>query len=105
MVGAVDGESAVAACRPPTAVAVALLDVQMPKLGGVEALAAIRRIVPRIRGLLMTAGATLTPADLAGAEGMFAKPFDLDVVVGRVLAALADAATDAVLCRPPAAPG
>ena len=58
-----------------------LLDVDMPRLGGVEALTAIRGIAREVRVIMISGKASLEVAKLALAYGAFdyiAKPFDLD---------------------------
>jgi DNA-binding NtrC family response regulator len=58
-----------------------LLDVDMPRLGGVEALTAIRAIARQVRVIMISGKASLETAKLALAYGAFdyiAKPFDLD---------------------------
>ena len=67
------------------------LDVDMPKMGGLEALAHIRQLLPQAVVLMVTAHAereTVQTAIAAGAVGYIVKPFNS----GRVLAAIAAAA-------------
>ena len=68
---------------------VILLDVDMPRLGGIEALTAIRGITRKVRVIMISGKASLETAKLALAYGAFdyiAKPFDLDHL-GEVVAA------------------
>ena len=58
-----------------------LLDIDMPRLGGVEALRAIRAFAPQVRVIMISGKASLETAKLTLAYGAFdyiAKPFDLD---------------------------
>lgn len=67
------------------------LDVDMPKMGGLEALAHIRQLLPEAVVLMVTAHAereTVQTAIANGAVGYIVKPFNS----GRVLAAIAAAA-------------
>ncbi|MDD5248417.1 MAG: response regulator [Rhodocyclaceae bacterium] len=67
------------------------LDVDMPKMGGLEALAKIRELLPRTLVLMVTAHTereTVQTAIANGAAGYIVKPFN----AGRVLAAIAAAA-------------
>jgi len=60
---------------------VVLLDVDMPRLGGLEALIAIRGIAHEVKVIMISGKASLETAKLALAYGAFdyiAKPFDLD---------------------------
>lgn len=66
------------------------LDVDMPKMGGLEALGELRRLLPRTAVLMVTAHAereTVQTAIANGAVGYIVKPFN----AGRVLAAIAAA--------------
>jgi two-component system cell cycle sensor histidine kinase/response regulator CckA len=78
---AASGEEAVELCRRHRGeVAVALLDLNMPGLGGAAALAALRRLSPGLPVLLVTGAAELLGAEEAarlGASGVLAKPFRL----------------------------
>jgi carbon storage regulator CsrA len=67
----------------PAAVAVVLLDVQMPGVSRPEALAALRRLTPEVRCCFMTGGGPYTENGLLGlgAARVFAKPFALVEVV------------------------
>lgn len=67
------------------------LDVDMPKMGGLEALGELRRLLPQTAVLMVTAHAereTVQTAIANGAVGYIVKPFN----AGRVLAAIAAAA-------------
>jgi CheY-like chemotaxis protein len=60
---------------------VIVLDLTMPRLGGIEALKRIHKFDPRIRVIILTASAN--PADhdaarAAGAHTVYTKPYDLD---------------------------
>lgn len=63
------------------------LDIEMPKMGGLEALAQIRQILPPPAVLMVTANTereTVQTAIANGAAGYIVKPFN----AGRVLAAI-----------------
>jgi two-component system chemotaxis response regulator CheY len=67
------------------------LDIDMPKMGGIEALAEIRRLLPTAAVLMITAHTereTVQNAIANGAVGYLIKPLK----IGRVLAAVAAAA-------------
>jgi CheY-like chemotaxis protein len=73
---------------------VILLDVDMPRLGGIEALTAIRGIAREVRVIMISGKASLEIAKLALAYGAFdyiAKPFDLDHLSEVVAAAFLQA--------------
>src|SRR6266404_9310699 len=60
---------------------VMLLDIDMPRLGGVEALTAIRGLAPDVKVIMISGKASLATAKLTLAYGAFdyiKKPFDLD---------------------------
>jgi two-component system, NarL family, response regulator LiaR len=86
---AVDGEEAVAAVRR-TSPDVALLDLVMPRLGGIEAIRQIREHEPQTRILVLTSFAdddTVLPAIRAGAAGYLLKdvqPQDLVAAIRTV---------------------
>jgi DNA-binding NarL/FixJ family response regulator len=86
---AADGEEAVAAVQR-TAPDVALLDLVMPKLDGIEAIRRIRERSPRTRVLVLTSFAdddTVLPAVRAGAAGYLLKdvqPQDLIAAIRTV---------------------
>lgn len=83
-----DGAAVVSACRAhPGEVAAVLADVKLPGVGGVEALSAIRALDPLVRRFLMSGNPdSYPPADLgrAGAERVFARPFDIPVLLGAI---------------------
>ena len=67
-----------------------LLDIDMPRLGGVEALRAIRAFAPQVRVIMISGKASLDTARLTLAYGAFdyiAKPFDLDHLIVVIAAA------------------
>jgi DNA-binding NarL/FixJ family response regulator len=86
---AADGEAAVAAVEA-TAPDVALLDLVMPRLGGIEAIRRIRERRPETRILVLTSFAddeTVLPAVRAGAAGYLLKdvqPQDLIAAIRTV---------------------
>lgn len=66
-----------------------LLDVDMPRLGGIEALTAIRGLAAQVKVIMISGKASLETARMALAYGAFdyiTKPFDLDHL-GEVVAA------------------
>ena len=68
-----------------------LLDIDMPGLGGIEALRAIRGIAREVKVVMISGKASLDTAKLALAYGAFdyiAKPFDLDHLSEVIAAAL-----------------
>ncbi len=85
---AADGAEAVELCRAnPGGVGVALLDVVMPRMDGLQALAAIRKLCPAARCCLMSGGSgpyTDEALLAAGAERVFRKPFVLDELTDTV---------------------
>ncbi len=86
---AADGAEAVART---TALApdVVLMDVRMPKMGGIEAAAQIRDVAPSTRVVMLTASDDdddLYGAVRAGANGYLLKDSSFDTVVGAVRAA------------------
>lgn len=69
---------------------VVLLDIEMPRLGGVEALTAIRGLAPDAKVIMISGKATLNTAKLTLAFGAFdyvTKPFDLEHLAEVVQAA------------------
>jgi DNA-binding NtrC family response regulator len=69
---------------------VAVLDVSLPDGSGLGLLAAIRRLRPAMRVLLMTAYGTpalLHEARALGALGVVEKPFELDAMTALILGA------------------
>lgn len=87
------GAAAVAACRArPGEVAAVLVDVWMPEVDGLRALAAIRRLGTPVRCFLMTGDPgfyTREDLERSGAERVFEKPLDLPALL-RALAGVAD---------------
>jgi len=72
--------------------ALALLDVKLPDMGGIELCHVIRHRCPRCRVIMMTAQWSPELADEAmknGAVEVLRKPFDLDDMARRVATALA----------------
>lgn len=68
---------------------VIVLDLTMPRLGGVEALKRIHKFDPRIRVIVLTASGN--PADhdaarAAGAHTVYTKPYDLDHLASLIAA-------------------
>jgi DNA-binding NtrC family response regulator len=58
-----------------------LLDIDLPRLGGVEALTAIRGLAPDVKVIMISGKANVDTAKLTLAYGAFdyvTKPFDLD---------------------------
>lgn len=85
-----DGGAAVRAVLddPPDLV---LLDIAMPRLGGIEALTAIRAIAPAVKVIMVSGQADLEVAKRSLAYGAFdyvAKPIDLAYLTSSVEAAL-----------------
>ncbi len=71
-----------------------LLDIHMPEMDGIEALAQLRAIAPRLPVIVMSGGAQtrgldlLADAVLLGASGTLQKPFSIDDLLGAVGRAL-----------------
>jgi DNA-binding response OmpR family regulator len=92
-----DGEKALTAVikEEPDVV---LLDLNMPRLNGIETLGAIRAIAPLLQVIIVSGGGTLEDAAQARSYGAFdylLKPLDPGYLVSRVEAALdADAQND-----------
>jgi len=88
---AADGKSALTILRnPPNPVEVVMLDYRLPDLNGLQLLAAIRRVSPHSRVVMMTAYGTPDIAADAlrlGAVGFVNKPIEMDDVAGLVLSA------------------
>jgi two-component system response regulator MprA len=91
---AVDGLEAARAIREARA-DLALIDINMPKMGGIELLAAFRAVAPAMPVVVMSGGdrdrgmGLLEDATLMGASGILPKPFtlvELRDVVRRALA-------------------
>lgn len=72
---------------------VALLDVRMPGMDGIDLLEQIRRIAPEIRVLLLTGHPTLNQAIKgvrAGAYDFLLKPQDIDTLAHKIVCAFED---------------
>jgi DNA-binding NtrC family response regulator len=86
---AVDGHAALTAVRSaPRPFDAVVLDVRLPDSKGLALLAAIRRLSPASRVLLMTADWTpelYNGARALGAAAVLDKPFDLDALATLVL--------------------
>jgi DNA-binding NtrC family response regulator len=85
-----------------------LLDVRLPGISGIEALAEIRKLAERLPVLLVTAYADLRQAVSAmkgGADDYLTKPLDLDELEAAVLDALGPAEAEAAQAAPGAALG
>src|SRR5919204_4378641 len=78
--GASDGEGALAAIQQEVP-GLVFLDIQMPKMSGLEALRLIRKEWPDLPVIVMTAHGTIARAVEAmkeGATDFITKPFDMD---------------------------
>lgn len=81
-----NGEDAIALCAKlkPRMV---LLDINMPKMSGLQALAAIRQAQPEVKVILISADATMDNVSQAvqnGAVGFVIKPFNAARVLDKV---------------------
>lgn len=92
---AVDGLEAAHAIRE-TGADLAVIDINMPKMGGIELLAAFKAVAPAMPVVVMSGGdrdhgmGLLEEATSMGATGILAKPFalaELREAVSRALAA------------------
>ncbi|MGE5673538.1 MAG: response regulator [Mycobacterium leprae] len=89
---AVNGQEAIALAtveRPD----LALLDVKMPVMDGLDALRTLKGLYPEMPVFMMTAvgdGEQMSQATSLGAEGCINKPFDVFEVRRRVRAAIGD---------------
>jgi CheY-like chemotaxis protein len=81
-----DGMAAVDAVAAGFSPAVAVLDVRMPRLGGIAALAALRRRIPDLPAVLMTGYAGESHAEVRAvvASRLLAKPFAIDELLAAV---------------------
>ncbi|MCF8077952.1 MAG: response regulator [Desulfobacterales bacterium] len=85
-----DGESAVATVEKDPNFAVALLDVKMPGMGGIEALRRIKTLAPGVEAIMLTGHATVESGIEAIREGAFdylMKPCDVEHLVEKIEAA------------------
>lgn len=88
---AASGEEAVAIVRRDPAVAVAVLDINMPGLNGIETLAALQAIRPGLEAVIMTGYPTVEYALEGlrlGAIEYLAKPCDIHLLYEAVQKAL-----------------
>jgi CheY-like chemotaxis protein len=84
----VDGRAAVEAYRAaPAGIDVVFLDMNMPLLSGLDALAEMRRIEPAVRAVL-TSGGQVEPTSLPPDTRFLAKPFRPADLLAAVAAAL-----------------
>ncbi|HHX65466.1 MAG TPA: response regulator [Chloroflexi bacterium] len=86
---AASGEEAVERCRKER-YDVALLDIRMPGMNGVETLRVLREIDPNLRVIMITGhevGDLASEAMEAGAEAVFRKPLDVAMFLPMLLAA------------------
>jgi DNA-binding NtrC family response regulator len=82
-----DGEEALAAATGPTPPDLVLLDVNMPRLDGLDVLRRMRRLKATVGVIVMTAYGTPGIAIQAvqlGAYGYITKPLDSDEVLGAI---------------------
>jgi DNA-binding response OmpR family regulator len=83
-----------------------LLDNKMPRMGGLEALAALKALLPAVTVIMLTSGRDVAVARRAldlGAAAYVTKPFDLDFLraeIRRLLAARAEGAPGGPSERP-----
>jgi len=85
-----DGETAVATVEKKPNFAVALLDVKMPGMGGIEALRRIKALAPELEVIMLTGHATVASGIEAIREGAFdylMKPCDVELLVEKIEAA------------------
>lgn len=83
---AANGEDAIALCAKLKP-GLVLLDINMPKMGGLQALAAIRQTQPDVKIILISADATMDNVSQAvqyGAAGFVIKPFNAGRVLDKV---------------------
>jgi CheY-like chemotaxis protein len=75
---ATSGPEAVALIsRDPTAFSLALIDLNLPGMSGLETVAALQRVNPALRCCLMTGAEVVSENMLAGVARLFHKPFHL----------------------------
>lgn len=93
VVTAVDGEEALALFRRQPFDLV-ITDVVMPRMGGAETIAALRRLRPSLKVIAVYGGGRLgeagspTTAQSLGADRLLTKPFMMDELQGAVAAML-----------------
>jgi CheY-like chemotaxis protein len=91
---AIDGARGARAWRESGA-DLALVDIHMPDMDGIELLVQLRTFAPRLPVVMMSGGDQtqrldlLQDAAMLGATGLLAKPFTLDELFGAVAGALA----------------
>jgi nitrogen-specific signal transduction histidine kinase/CheY-like chemotaxis protein len=89
---AADGEEALAAYRArPTEIDAVLLDLTMPRLGGLQALRRLREINPEVRVVISSGHTMYSDAErmlAAGARAFAAKPYRAEELVRKVREAL-----------------
>lgn len=82
---------------------VILLDYLMPKMNGIDALLALRRVRPKAKVIMITAFATIENAVDAmkkGASDYIAKPFKIEALLTTIRRALEEAKFEACLGKP-----
>jgi len=92
VVSAADGEEAIALIRS-SKLDVALLDIQMPGLSGIEVLKFINQHSPSLRAIMLTGFADLKHAMEArefGARDFINKPYKLDDILATITRVLAE---------------
>ncbi len=85
-----------------------MLDIRLPGMDGLEALARLRRLLPQMPIVIMTAFGNLTTAVTALGQGAFdylVKPFNLDDAAGVVARALSGPSPAIAVSKPAAAQG
>ena len=83
---ATNGHEAITQCASRTPDLI-LLDINMPKMGGVEALIEIRKINPHVKVLMMSTEGTIDKVKEAihhGASGFVVKPMSKEVLLNKV---------------------
>lgn len=81
-----NGEDAIALCAKSNP-AIVLLDINMPKMDGLQVLAAIRKAQPEVKVVMVSAEATMDRVKEAiekGAMGFVVKPFNPAQVLDRM---------------------
>ncbi len=93
-----NGEAAIRAVRADEAIDLAVLDLKMPKMDGIQTLEELRTFRPAIQGIMLTGHGSLDSAKEAGRLEAFKyleKPCDIDELVG----VLRDAAEQVVYAK------